>query len=76
MDIMPFIKNFSFKKNKNTLFIILLIGVLMLVCSKSLFASEKPKNDKKANETAVSSADSAEKRLSAMLGKISGAGKT
>ena len=76
MDIMPFIKNFSFKKNKNTLFIILLIGVLMLVCSKSLFASEKPKNDKKANETAVSCADNAEKRLSAMLGKISGAGKT
>ena len=48
----------------------------MIVYSKSLFASEKPKKGEKPAETAAECYDNAEKRLSAMLGKISGAGKT
>lgn len=76
MEIMPFIKNFSFKKNKNTVLIILLIGVLMLVCSKSLFSGSKPKDSAKDENITSEKSENAEKRLAEMLGKIYGAGKT
>ena len=76
MEIMPFIKNFSFKKNKNSILIILLIGVLMLVCSKSLFSENRPKESAKEEKSAAEKSENDERKLSEMLGKIYGAGKT
>lgn len=78
MEILPMLKNFSFKKNKNTLFIILLIGVLMLFCRKSFFSvSDNKKSVENLPDTSTKNEYAeTEKRLSEILGKISGAGKT
>ena len=78
MEIMTFLKNFSFKKNKNTLLIILVTGVLMLFCKNTFFNTQKTdeKNAGPPDTSFCGAYTETEKRLSGMLAKISGAGKT
>ncbi len=74
--ISELLKNISFKKNKNSLFIILLIGVMLLFSSKILFGDSKQKNAQKSEQSDIEGGfDQTEKRLEEILKKIDGAGK-
>ncbi|MBE7038553.1 MAG: hypothetical protein E7404_06610 [Ruminococcaceae bacterium] len=75
--ISEILKNISFKKNKNSLFIILLIGVMLLLFNKMLL-SDGNKNEKSLNKQSCEyekNEDASEKKLEEILGKIDGTGR-
>lgn len=74
--VSEFLKNISFKKNKNSLFIILLIGVMLLFSNKILFGESREKNvTSKENSDIDTSFDQTEKKLEDILKKIEGVGR-
>lgn len=62
-------------KNKNNLYILLVVGILILIVSNLLFSSKPKKEDKSTPQvTSGQSAAEAEKRLEEILSKAAGVG--
>lgn len=74
--ISEFFKNISYKKNKNSLFIILLIGVMLLLFNKTFLNDNNHEKDIKKQEYEYEDLNSAmEEKLERILEKIDGAGR-
>ena len=72
--ISEFLKNISYKKNKNSLFIILLIGVMLLLFNKTFLNDTKHEKDIKKTDYEIMDGD-IEEKLEGILEKIDGAGR-